>query len=166
MPSILKRLTGMLPALGRALPWLGGGLLALAALSALSSWRSTLGLIRTPATVADNFEEFATGGGILYRPRLRFRTPEGQLVLVVSHRGSDEIEYEAGAVVPVLYPAGDPQAAIIATTWRVYTVAIWLAVIGTVLVDIGLVIRRTRVLNDGPRLSGRSASGRSADSGL
>jgi hypothetical protein len=133
------------------LPWAGGALLLLAAVFAAHSWWATRGWVQAQATVTENVESFAPGGGILYRPRLRFRTREGQIVLVLSRRGSDDVEFEAGKAVPVIYRAADPQSATIATVWRIYTVAIWLAFLGTVSFDVGLVLRRTRTADSGPR---------------
>jgi hypothetical protein len=41
----------------------------------------------------------------------------------------------------VLYRAGDPQGAVIATAWRAYYAAIVLGVLGTALFDLGWVLR-------------------------
>jgi hypothetical protein len=43
--------------------------------------------------------------------------------------------------VPVLYRAGDPQGAVIATGWRAYEGAIVCGVLGVVVFDIGWALR-------------------------
>ena len=55
--------------------------------------------------------------------------------------GSEEIEFAAGETVPVLYRAGDPQSAVIATMWRAYQGAIVFGVLGVMLFDVGWALR-------------------------
>jgi hypothetical protein len=77
----------------------------------------------------------------VYTPRFRFRLPNGELEQVLAKSGSDEIEFPAGEIVPVLYRAGDPQGAIIATTWLAYEGAIVFGVLGAALFDLGWALR-------------------------
>jgi hypothetical protein len=129
------------PVAGLWLPWVGGVLLVWAAVSGARAWDSTRGLVRTTATVTENVATFAAGGGVRYVPRLRFRLPDGQIVLALAASGADEIEYPAGERLPVLYPVANPQRARIATVWRLYGSAILLGILGIVVVDLGLVCR-------------------------
>ena len=129
------------PPLARWLPPLGGLLLALAAVFAVHSWWQARALLHATATVGENVAALAPGGGVLYRPRLRFRTPTGENVQVLASQGSDEAEFAAGTRLPVAWPAGDPQRAIIATAARVYGAAIRLAILSTVLFDLGWILR-------------------------
>jgi hypothetical protein len=130
------------PGAGRVLPWAGGFLLVVALGFAAHIWWVSRPLVRARATVTENVAAFAPGGGILYRPRLRFRTATGEIVLVLSRCGDDDIEFAAGKAVPVRYPVGDPQDAIIATVWRVYFVAWVVGIVGAALFDLGLVVAR------------------------
>ena len=75
---------------------------------------------------------------------------------------AEEIEFAAGETVPVLYREGDPQGAIIATTWRAYEGAIVFGVLGVALFDVGWGLRvmlRRRALRLRRQLSVRSAGG-------
>jgi hypothetical protein len=139
--AIARHLQGVSPALGRWLPRLGVLLLALAAIFAGNSWWHDRSLVHATATVTENVAAFAPGGGVLYRPRLRFRTPEGENVQVLATQGRDEPEFSAGTTVPVAWPSGEPQRAFIATVWQVYRLAIWLAVVGTAVFDVGWILR-------------------------
>lgn len=129
------------PPVGAALPWVGGLLLVIAAGFGAHSWRFARERVRATATVTENVSRFAKDGGVLYTPRFRFRTASGELVQVLATSGSDEIEFPEGTAVPVLYRAGDPQGAVIATAWRAYHAAIVLGVLGTALFDLGWVLR-------------------------
>jgi len=116
-------------------------LLALAAVSAGHSWWLSRALVHATATVTENVAVFAPVGGVVYRPRLRFPTPDGEIEQVLIAEGSSDPEFAAGASVPVAWPAGDPQAAAIATVWRVYRAAIWLGITGVVFFDLGWILR-------------------------
>jgi hypothetical protein len=123
------------------LPRAGVLLLALAAISAGHSWWSDRAQLHATATVTENVATFAPGGGVSYTPRLRFRTPSGEIQQVLAAPGSSDAEFAPGASVPVAWPAGEPLHAGIATPWRVYRAAIWLAILGTVLFDLGWLLR-------------------------
>jgi hypothetical protein len=125
-------------------PWVGGVLLVLAAWSGGHSWWLARDQVRTTATVSENVESFARGGGLKYSPTLRFRLPHGEIVRVPSRHTSDVVDYPDGTAVPVMYPQGRPQRAVIGTLWRVYYTAFVLGIWGAVLFDLGLVARRLR----------------------
>ena len=130
------------PSVGRVLPWVGGVMLMLAVGFAGHSWNWARQRVREQATVVENVAAFAPGGGVVYSPRVRFRTGEGELVELVSGPAENDADFTPGEIVPVLYVAGDAKDAVIATKWRLYFWAIWFAIVGTVLFDVGLVVRR------------------------
>ncbi len=127
-------LAGVLPMVGIALLLVAGGL-------AVHSWNFARTRVRAIATITENVSEFAKEGGVVYTPRFRFRLPSGELVTVQAASGEEEVEFPAGETVPVLYRAGDPQGAMIATTWRAYEGAIVFGVLGVVLFDLGWALR-------------------------
>ena len=127
--------------LAGVLPLVGVVLLAIAAGLAVHSWNFARTRVRAIATITENVSGFAKEGGVVYTPRFRFRLPSGELVTVQAASGEEEVEFPAGETVPVLYRAGDPQGAMIATTWRAYEGAIVLGVLGVVLFDVGWALR-------------------------
>ena len=129
------------PGLGAVLPWVGGMLLLMAAGFGARSWMFARGRVRAVATITENVPGFAKEGGVVYIPRFRFRATSGELVTVMARSGGEEIEFAAGETVPVLYRAGDPQSAVIATAWRAYHAAIVLGLWGVALFDLGWVLR-------------------------
>ena len=129
------------PRLAVVLPWVGGVLLLIAALCGLRSWRFARGRVRATATITENVSHFAKEGGVLYHPHFRFRSGSGELVQVMDAKGTEDIEFAAGDTVPVLYRSGDPQGAIIATVWRAYYGTIVFGLWGTILFDVGWVLR-------------------------
>ena len=129
------------PVLAGVLPLVGVVLLAIAAGLAVHSWNFARTRVRAIATITENVSGFAKEGGVVYTPRFRFRLPSGELVTVQAASGEEEVEFPAGETVPVLYRAGDPQGAMIATTWRAYEGAIVLGVLGVVLFDVGWALR-------------------------
>ena len=129
------------PPLGGVLPWVGAWLLVIAVGFGVHSWMFAQGRVRAIATITENVSGFAKEGGVVYIPRFRFRTENGELETVLARSGSEEIEFAAGENVPVLYRAGDPQSAVIATAWRAYHAAIALGLWGVALFDLGWVLR-------------------------
>jgi hypothetical protein len=129
------------PVLAGVLPLVGVVLLAIAAGLAVHSWNFARTRVRAIATITENVSGFAKEGGVVYTPRFRFRLPSGELVTVQAASGEEEVEFPTGETVPVLYRAGDPQGAMIATTWRAYEGAIVLGVLGVVLFDVGWALR-------------------------
>jgi hypothetical protein len=138
-----RNLARVAPALALLLPRAGLVLLAIAAGFALHSWSFARTRVRAIATITENVSGFAKEGGVVYTPRFRFRLPDGELVTVQAARGADEIEFAAGENVPVLYRAGDPQGAVIATVWVAYKGAILVGVLGALLFDLGWALRVT-----------------------
>jgi hypothetical protein len=131
--------------LARLLPVVGLALLLLAGVLALRDWRYLNAHIRATATVEENVVSIAPKGGLLYTPRLCFRLENGSLMHVLGKPSADEPEDPTGTVLPVMYPAGDPAHATIATVWKVYSVAIVLGVLGVAIFDFGWILRlRTR----------------------
>jgi hypothetical protein len=138
----LRELFGKVaPPMGAVLPWVGVGLLMVAAGFAVRSWMFERERVKAVATVTENVSGFAKEGGVLYLPRVRFRVASGEWVTVESGPGSDAIEFAAGETVPVSYRVGDPQGAVIATVWRVYYWAIVFGIWGTALFDLGWALR-------------------------
>jgi hypothetical protein len=134
--------TRFAPGVAASFPWLGGALMLIASGFALHSFAFARTQQRSLATVTENVATFAPQGGVLYAPRLRFRTPAGDLVQVQTTTGSrDEPAFQPGETLPVLYPPNLPEQAIIATPWRAYRAAIVFAVLGIVLFDIGFLLR-------------------------
>jgi hypothetical protein len=129
------------PLLAGVLPLLGMVLLVVAAGFAVRSWNFARTRMKATATITENVSEFAKEGGVVYVPRFRFRLPSGELVTVQASSGSEDIEFAAGETVPVLYRAGDPQGAIIATAWLAYRGAIVFGVLGVMLFDVGWALR-------------------------
>jgi Protein of unknown function (DUF3592) len=129
------------PLLAAALPWVGVLLLVVAAGFAVQSWNFARTRVRTIATITENVSGFAKEGGVVYTPRFRFRLPGGELVTVQAASGSEDVEFPAGETVPVLYRAGDPQGAVLATVWLTYKSAIVFGALGAVLFDLGWVLR-------------------------
>ena len=127
--------------LAAVLPLAGVVLLAVAAGFAVRSWNFARTRMRTMATITENVSRFAKEGGVVYTPRFRFRLPSGELVTVQAANGADDIDFPAGENVPVLYRAGDPQGAVLATVWLAYKSAIGFGVLGVALFDLGWVLR-------------------------
>jgi len=129
-------------ALGLGLVWLGLALLGASAGLAADSWAFAHARVHALAVVTENVAGFSPGGGVVYRARLRLRAPDGTWVQVLDPAAREDPEFAVGTRVPVLYPRGEPAQAQVATRWRLYPAAIWLALWGVVAFDIGWVIRR------------------------
>ncbi len=128
--------------LAAKLPFVGVLLLAVSAGFGLRSWAFSRSRVRATATITENVAKLNQQGEVVYTPRFRLRLPDGELLTLdaVKNR-SQEIEFPAGESVPVLYPPGDPQGAILATVWLTYQGAIVFAVLGTLLFDLGWALR-------------------------
>jgi hypothetical protein len=144
--SLLQEFWKRFLTLGSALfPWVGGLCLVLAAGFGLHSWLFLRSAIHAQATVIENVPTQAPDGIVTYATRLRFRLPAGQIVTFtdpIQSSQSDDPTFPAGTSVPIVYPAANPQAATIATVWRVYFAAIILGILGVALVDLGIIFRR------------------------
>jgi hypothetical protein len=130
--------------IARILILLGMVLLVLAAGFALQEWLSTRSLLRSTAVVSENVTTQDATGAVSSISRLHFRLPSGESVGLDDPQQSSDAndpDYVTGATVPVAYPAGHPEQARIATSWRLYHSA-WVAgITGTALFDLGLVLR-------------------------
>jgi hypothetical protein len=129
----------------RVCPWLGGVFFALAAGFAVHSWLYLQSGLHAQATVTETVASQAPDGTVTYATHLRFRLPSGEVVSFVDpvlSTSADDPSFVPGRVVPVLYPANKPTAAVIVTVWRVYFVAIVLGILGVVFLDLGIVLRR------------------------
>jgi hypothetical protein len=143
-PASPKRSFGTLPAfVARILSTLGLSLLAIAAVFALHTWFTTRSLVRATAVVSENTATQDATGVVSYTSRLRFRLPDGETIVIDDPNRSDDAndpDYVTGATVPVMFSAGHPEQARIATSWRLYHSA-WIAgITGTILFDLGLVV--------------------------
>ena len=130
------------PPLAARLPWVGLLLLAVSAGFGLHSWSFSRSRVRQVVTITENVATLNRQGEVVYTPRFRLRLPDGELLTMeaVNNR-SHEIAFPAGERVPVLYPSGDPQGAILATVWLSYRGAIVCGVLGAALFDLGWVLR-------------------------
>jgi hypothetical protein len=139
LPALSARYTS---AAATGLPWLGGALMLLAAAFALHSFAFARSQQRSLATVTENVATFGPQGGVLYAPRLRFRSASGAIVqILMAGDEASEPAFQPGETVPVLYPVGHPEQAVLATVWRAYRAAIVFVVLGIFLFDIGFVLR-------------------------
>ncbi len=133
------------PSIARWCPWLGAILLALASGFAVHSWLYLRSGLHAQATVTETTAVQASDGTLTYAAHLRFRLPTGEVVTFVDpvlSTSADDPTFSPGTVVPVLYPADKPAAAVVVTVWRVYFVAIVLGIVGAVFLDLGIVLRR------------------------
>jgi hypothetical protein len=146
------------PAAAFVLPWLGGALMLAAAAFAARTWIAARPLQRALAMVDRNVESFAPGGGIVYTPLLRFRTPEGTVVQVLISPGSDAPEFAPGDNLPVLYPPGQPRQAILGTILKLYRTAVSFGVLGVLVFDVGLILRLVLRPAKNPRASAPKTS--------
>jgi hypothetical protein len=106
------------------------------------------------ATITEDTAQQDAQGNVNYFPHFRFRLPDGEIVQVVSKKGSGSPAFDAGDVVPARYSAKDPEDATIETIWRVYTASIVLGVLGTILFDMGAgyFAWRKRRIRRGPKV--------------
>jgi hypothetical protein len=126
------------------LPWIGGALLVLAAVSAANTWWTFKSWFRTEAVVTENSASQDAKGDVLYVTHLRFRLPSGQMVTFIDPSTStdpDDPALPTAAVTAVVYPAGHPESARIGSISRLYKTAIILGVLGVVFFDIGIIFR-------------------------
>jgi hypothetical protein len=130
--------------IARIFTLLGVVLLVLAAGFALQERLATRSLLRSIAVVSENVATQDAMGAVSYASRLRFRLSSGESVVLDDPQHSDDAsdpDYVTGAIVPVAYPAGHPEQARIATSWHLYHRAWVVGIIGTILFDLGLILR-------------------------
>lgn len=119
--------------------WAGLALLGLAACFWLHEWRWSHAAKHAMGTVTEMEARQDDQGQIIYYPHFRFALPDGQIMHSVGIAGAQDA-FSAGQQVPVIYLAADPGRASIATTRQIFGLSIGLAVIGTVLFDLGAVL--------------------------
>jgi hypothetical protein len=126
------------------LPWIGAFLMGLGVALSVHSYTSTRFLEHTDGTVTENVATKAADGETVYVTHFRFRLPKGEIIAAVDPILSDENDepnFAAGSDVPVFYTPANPQAAYIATKWRVYFYGILVGVLGIAVFDFGLILR-------------------------
>jgi Protein of unknown function (DUF3592) len=89
-----------------------------------------------------SYHEIKDGDSMRYRPRVRFKTPNGNIVTIEGQLTGTSKRFEIGAEVPVIYPRMEPTKARLNTyvdNWLGATIA---AIVGLVSFVAGLFIRR------------------------
>ena len=123
----------------RLLLWSGFGLLALAAVFGLHEWHWSHAAHHATGVITEMEARQDDQGQVIYYPHFRFQLPDGQIMQSVGIAGAQD-DFAPGQKVPVIYRADDPERASIATTRQIFGLSIALAVIGTVIFDIGAVL--------------------------
>ena len=88
-------------------------------------------------TITEYVPRDDAAGHVLFYPHIRFRTPDGTIEQFLGPNGTNPAPFTAGGTVQVIYPAGHPEAARIATHSPRHPVSAALAFIGIVLFDLG-----------------------------
>lgn len=88
-------------------------------------------------TITEEVPGDDAAGKIVYFPRIRFRTPDGAILQFIATNAPDDEATGVGDTVPVVYPAGRPQAARLGTKMKIFPVACVLGLIGIILFDLG-----------------------------
>jgi hypothetical protein len=130
------------PLVAKLFVWAGLLLLVLAGAFAAHTWWSVRSYVRIDATVTENVPTQDVQGLVVSVTHLRFQMPGGRIVNFVDPIRSDDPSFASGDVVPAIYPRQAPEAARIATIWRLYFVANLLGILGVVFVDLGLILKR------------------------
>jgi hypothetical protein len=97
--------------------------------------------LRATGTVAGH-REVRDGDEIRYRPRVRFTTPDGDIVTFEGQLASSSQRFAVGDQVPVIYPRADPQkgrVALFADNWLGPIAAL---VVGLLALVGGIFVRR------------------------
>jgi hypothetical protein len=134
---ILKGITGI---------FLGIGLLTLTigVFFGLRTRRLLKQGVTAPGVVIENVVEERVGSdhsiSRTYRPKVRFRSPNGEEVIFVSHTGFGQPAYRQDDAVEVLYDPADPHSAEVKSFWSLWLGPILVSLIGLVplLVGVGL----------------------------
>jgi hypothetical protein len=126
---------------GRLLFALGIVCLLLGAWLAWQSLKPGEDAVRTTGRVV-SYHEIRDGDSMRYRPRVRFNTPNGNIVTIEGQLTGTSKRFEIGAEVPVIYSRMEPTKARLDTyvdNWLGATIA---AIVGLVSFIAGLFIRR------------------------
>jgi len=135
---ILKGLTGI---------FLGIGLLTLTigVFFGLHARRLLKQGVRAPGVVIENVVEERVGSdphdhsiSRTYRPKVRFRSQNGEEVVFVSHTGFGQPAYRQGEAVEVLYDPADPHSAEVKSFWSLWLGPILVGLIGLVPLFVGV----------------------------
>jgi hypothetical protein len=128
---------------GRLLSALG---LVCLLLGAYLAWQ-TLSFNANAATVTGrvvSYHEHQEGGQKSYRPRVRFKTPEGSIHTVAGQMAYTSQRYPLGAELPVVYQPAEPTKARIATFMDNWLGAAIAGGVGVISLLAGLLVRRSR----------------------
>jgi hypothetical protein len=96
---------------------------------------------RATGTVV-RYLETRDGDATIYRPMVRFTTPNGDIVTFAGQLSSGSKRFAVGTEVPVVYPFGAPQQGRISTFTDNWLGATLAAVVGIVALIAGVFIRR------------------------
>jgi hypothetical protein len=96
---------------------------------------------RATGTVV-RYMETRDGDATIYRPMVRFTTPQGDIVTFAGQLSTGSKRFEVGTQVPVVYPFGMAQQARISTFTDNWLGATLAGVIGVVALIAGVFIRR------------------------
>jgi Protein of unknown function (DUF3592) len=132
--GILDLAARLLFALGIGCLLLGGWL----------SWQ-TLSFARDAAPATGevvSYHEIRDGGQVRQTPRVRFRTGTGEIVTIDGQLATSSRRYAIGAQVPMLYKVSQPTTARVATFTDNWLGGCIAAVIGTVGMIGGVLVRR------------------------
>jgi hypothetical protein len=133
---------GILDLAARLVLALGIGCLLLAGWLAWNTLSFARDNLRTTGEVVSYFEN-REDGEVKYRPRVRFRTGDGDIVTVSGQLSSGTKRFALGARVPVLYRPSQPTEARIALFTDNWLGACVAALVGVVGVAGGLLLRRS-----------------------
>jgi hypothetical protein len=133
---------GILDLAARLVLALGIGCLLLAAWLAWNTLSFARDNLRATGEVVSYFEN-REDGEMKYRPRVRFRTDDGDIVTISGQLSSGTKRFAVGAQVPVLYRPSKPTEARIALFTDNWLGACIAALVGVVGVAGGLLLRRS-----------------------
>lgn len=120
--------------------WTGACLLAAALITAIPEYLFSRAHEHALATVTEVETQADAAGNLSYIPHFRFRLPSGEVAQVNGRRTHSENDFKPRQTVPVMYPQGHPDAAVLATIPRVYPWGVKLGMSGIVIFDIGCVL--------------------------
>lgn len=101
---------------------------------------------RAEAEVIRIRERAGEKGGVLYSPEVRFSTPEGKSVSLVSRVSSSSSPYSVGQKVEVLYDPLRPERAVIDSFTERWFVTLFISFFAALFLPIGLIVLGKRYL--------------------
>lgn len=99
--------------------------------------------VRADGEVTDLYENRDSDGDITYRPRVRFRTREGDSVEFTSSVGSHPAAFGVGETVAVIYNPASPDDARIDSFFQLWFAPLLLGGMGVVFTGFGCLAMRT-----------------------